>query len=84
MKKKIEELPFEQALVGLESIVAAMEKGDIPLAELVAKYEEASKLLARCRKCLDDAEMTVRRLKEEGGKIEIVPPDAAEAADAQG
>lgn len=66
-KAKIEELPFEEALKQLETIVAAMEKGDVPLAELVAKYEDASKLLARCRACLDQAEMTVERLRDGKG-----------------
>ena len=63
MKKKPEEQTFEQALANLEAAVAAMEKGDVPLAELVSRYEEASKLLARCRDCLDQAQMTVERLR---------------------
>jgi exodeoxyribonuclease VII small subunit len=79
MKKKIEEQPFEQALENLETIVAAMEKGDIPLSDLVAKYEEASKLLVRCRKCLDDARMTVDRLKGSGEVVETEPFEPGEA-----
>ena len=66
-KENPDELSFEKALENLETIVAAMEKGDVPLAELVAKYEEASKLLARCRACLDQAEMTVERLRSGQG-----------------
>jgi exodeoxyribonuclease VII small subunit len=63
VKKKPEEQTFEQALANLEAAVAAMEKGDVPLAELVSRYEEASRLLARCRACLDQAQMTVERLR---------------------
>jgi exodeoxyribonuclease VII small subunit len=85
VKKKIEEQSFEQALAGLEGIVAAMEKGDIQLAELVAKYDEASKLLGRCRKCLDDAQLTIARLKENGESVETPPMDLSKNDDdAQG
>ena len=85
VKKKIEEQSFEQALAGLETIVAAMESGDIPLADLVAKYEEATKLLNRCRSCLDQARMTVGRLKESGDGIENVTVNLSdESGNAQG
>lgn len=67
VKSNPQELSFEKALENLETIVEAMEKGDVPLADLVAKYEEASKLLARCRACLDQAEMTVERLRSGEG-----------------
>jgi exodeoxyribonuclease VII small subunit len=71
MKKPPENQTFEQALAGLETIVAAMEKGDVPLAELVSRYEEASKLLARCRNCLDQAQMTVERLRAGEGAAPV-------------
>lgn len=77
MKKEQEQQQptFEEALEGLESIVAAMEKGDVPLAELVARYEEASKLLARCRACLDQAAMTVERLRTDADGVKTEPFD---------
>jgi hypothetical protein len=34
--KEHKNIPFEEALARLETIVAAMEKGDVPLAELVS------------------------------------------------
>jgi exodeoxyribonuclease VII small subunit len=81
-KAKSEEPSFEEALEQLEAIVAAMEKGDVPLAELVSKYEDASKLLARCRSCLDSAAMTIERLREgKGTATEPFKPDGASAQD---
>lgn len=66
---------FEEALSNLEAIVEAMEDGNVPLAELVQKYSEASSLLARCRSCLDEAAMTVEKLSntEEGKGAALEP-----------
>lgn len=74
---KQEEPGFEEALAGLENIVAAMERGDVPLAELVARYGQASALLARCRACLDEATLTVERLRSEGGKLSTEALDSS-------
>ena len=46
---------FEDALLELENIVAAMEEEQLPLEELVARYEKGSKLLARCETVLASA-----------------------------
>ena len=46
---------FEAALTELEAIVAAMEEEQLPLEELVARYEKGSKLLARCETVLASA-----------------------------
>jgi exodeoxyribonuclease VII small subunit len=46
---------FEAALAELEAIVAAMEEEQLPLEELVARYEKGSKLLARCETVLASA-----------------------------
>ena len=43
---------FELALAELEEIVAAMEEEQLPLEELVSRYEKGSKLLARCETVL--------------------------------
>ena len=72
-KTKSQEPSFEEALAGLEGIVTAMERGDVPLADLVAKYEQASALLARCKACLGQAEMTVERLRVSGGVVATEP-----------
>jgi exodeoxyribonuclease VII small subunit len=55
-----EDSSFEAALTELEAIVAAMEEEQLPLEELVARYEKGSKLLARCETVLASAR---KRLK---------------------
>jgi exodeoxyribonuclease VII small subunit len=58
-------LSFEAALAQLETIVDAMEQGEVPLAELLAKYEEGSKLLKVCESRLQDAELKIEKLKKQ-------------------
>ena len=70
MEPKDTKLSFEAALGKLESIVEAMESGDVPLAELLAKFEEGSKLLKVCETRLKDAELKIEQLKKQkDGKI---------------
>jgi exodeoxyribonuclease VII small subunit len=59
-------LPFEEAMQRLETIVDAMESGDVPLAELLAKFEEGSRLLAACEQRLKAAELKIEQLKRRG------------------
>lgn len=56
-------LSFEAALARLETIVESMEQGEVPLAELLAKYEEGAKLLKVCEGRLKDAELKIEKLK---------------------
>jgi exodeoxyribonuclease VII small subunit len=58
-------LSFETALTQLESIVESMESGDVPLAELLAKFEEGNKLLKICEARLKDAELKIELLKKQ-------------------
>jgi exodeoxyribonuclease VII small subunit len=61
---KTAKLSFEGALAKLEAIVDSMEQGEVPLAELLAKYEEGSKLLKVCEGRLKDAELKIEKLKK--------------------
>lgn len=58
-------LSFEQALEQLEAIVDSMESGETPLAELLVKFEEGTKLLKLCETRLKDAEMKIELLKNQ-------------------
>lgn len=58
-------LSFEAALGQLEIIVEAMESGDVPLADLLAKFEEGTKLLKVCEVRLKDAELKIEQLKKQ-------------------
>ncbi len=69
MDAKDAKLTFEAAIGKLETIVESMESGDVPLAELLAKFEEGSKLLKICESRLKDAELKIELLrKQKDGK----------------
>ncbi len=64
MEVKEAKLTFEAALAKLESIVESMESGDVPLADLLAKFEEGSKLLKACEARLKEAELKIEQLRK--------------------
>lgn len=71
MPSKEEKQPsFEASLERLESLIEAMENGDIPLADLVAKFEEGSKLLKTCQAQLSQAELKIEQLNLKTGQLE--------------
>ena len=49
-------LDFEQSMARLEEIVGLLERGDAPLDEAMALFEEGAKLMLECTKRLDQAE----------------------------
>ena len=69
-----EKLSFEQAAARVDEIVRLLEKGDAPLDESLALFEEGAKLIGICGKMLDEAEQTVVRLQksEDGVAKEVV------------
>jgi exodeoxyribonuclease VII small subunit len=64
---------FESALEDLEAIVESMESGEIPLAELLAKFEEGNKLLKICEGRLKEAELKIELLKKQKDGAAFVP-----------
>ena len=60
-------LTFEQAAARIDEIVKMLEKGDAPLDESLALFEEGASLIKRCGKMLDEAEQTVVRLQADDG-----------------
>ncbi len=58
-------LKFEDAMARLESIVAELEKGDLPLDESMKIFEEGIRLSKTCLKMLDDAERRVEVLVQD-------------------
>ena len=73
MKAPPAESSFEAALARLEAIVEAIETGDVPLAELLARFEEGTKLLRLCEARLKEAELKIEVLKKERGGISLAP-----------
>ena len=55
-------MSFEDKLARLEEIVAALEKGDAPLADSLHLFEEGTKLVNACSAELDKAEQQVVKL----------------------
>jgi len=70
MAKETKEPNFEEALSRLENIIESMESGEIALADLVAKFEEGSKLLKVCQCQLKDAEIKIKKLNIKTGEVE--------------
>ena len=64
MAGKKTELSFEQSLSRLDEIVKHLEKGDLPLNDSLALYEEGTALIRSCSKMLDEAEQKVVKLKK--------------------
>lgn len=64
---------FEQQLGRLEEIVAALEKGDVQLADSLSLFEEGTKLIAACSRQLDQAEQQVVKLMKgpDGAPVEL-------------
>ena len=60
---KATEPSFEDALGKLEAIVEAMEGGDLPLEQLLARYEEGARLVTFCQGRLAAAEVRLRELE---------------------
>ena len=68
------DLPFEDALQKLETIVEAMESEDLPLEALLSQYEEGSRLVKACQSKLAEADLKIQRLeRDEKGKLGLKP-----------
>ena len=56
----IESRSFEDALAELESIISAMEVGQMPLQETLDVYKRGTILLRQCQETLNVAEQQIR------------------------
>lgn len=61
---KAPEPTFEDALGKLETIVESMESGDLPLEQLLGRFEEGTRLVRFCQEKLSAAEVRIRQLEE--------------------
>jgi exodeoxyribonuclease VII small subunit len=76
-------VPFEEALHTLESIVETMETGDLPLEQLLAKFEEGARLARTCQVQLAAAEVRVQQLEKSlGGELTTRPVELVAEDDA--
>lgn len=77
MEENADKPSFEEAIERLEKIVASMEEGDTPLAELVERFEEGTKLAKNCNERLQEAESRIAlvRENEDGLSLEDLSED---------
>ena len=68
------EIPFEEALKKLESVVEAMESGDLPLESLLARFEEGTRLVKTCQAKLEDAELKISKLEMNAAGEPVLQP----------
>ena len=66
------EMPFEEAVKKLESIVESIESGDLPLETLLQLFEDGTRLVKLCQTRLDQAEIQIQKLeKNSEGQITV-------------
>lgn len=67
-------LTYEQAYDQLQEIVQQIEQGQVGLEESVGRYEDAMKLIAHCRRILQQAEQKVLQLQQgSAGSVNLEP-----------
>ncbi len=62
-------LNFEKALAELEKLVEEMEQGEMPLEDMLKRFEKGIALTTECQQALQNAELKVKELIEKNGKL---------------
>lgn len=77
VKKKSKPSPgnFEASLDELESLVTAMESGDLTLEQSLEYFERGIKQVRNCQKALDEAEQKVKVLMKDSEGDQLVDFD---------
>lgn len=68
------EMPFEEALKKLESIVETMESGEQPLEAMMTNFEEGVRLVKTCQTRLEEAELKVSKLEQNAAGEPVLKP----------
>ncbi|MGY8787836.1 MAG: exodeoxyribonuclease VII small subunit [Fidelibacterota bacterium] len=72
MTKEKKQIPIEQSLERLESLVNLLESGEPTLEESLNYFEEGMTLIKTCQNQLKDAEQKVEKLvKKDDGNFEL-------------
>lgn len=74
MTDTIADMTFEAAMTELERVVAALEKGDVPLEESIKLYERGAALKAHCAAKLKSAEEKVELIRAQEGRATGTTP----------
>ena len=78
---RLENLPFEEAMQRLESIVDAMESDELALEDLLSRYEDGMKLARVCQAKIADAELKIQQLEKNAQGALTLKPVALDAED---
>jgi exodeoxyribonuclease VII small subunit len=74
-------LTFEQAIGRLEKIVADMEAAELPLEDVLKKYEEGTRLVRFCNQKLEEAEKKIEVLTKKADGTAALEPFETEPDD---
>ncbi|MCD6576923.1 MAG: exodeoxyribonuclease VII small subunit [Anaerolineaceae bacterium] len=67
----IKTLNYEQALAELEKMISDLENNPNGLEKSVVLFERGKALIQHCQKLLDEAELKVQQLEEDGNAAPI-------------
>src|SRR5205809_2831556 len=77
-------LSFEQAIQRLEKIVGDMEGAELPLEDVLKKYEEGTRLVRFCSQKLEEAEKKIEILtKKADGTVALKPFESKETGETE-
>jgi len=76
-RKKASKPSFEEALNELESLVEAMEQGDLTLEESLKSFERGVELTHACQQALKNAEQKIEILSANTPDADLEPFDAS-------
>ena len=68
------DMPFEEALKKLESIVETMESGDLPLESLLQRFQDGTRLVKLCQTRLEQAEVQIQKLEKDSTGQTVAKP----------
>ncbi len=72
----MEALTFEEAFAQLESAIAALQDGQMPLESALQQYQDGMKLAQYCNELLQKAELSVQQLSiDSAGALSMQPLD---------
>ena len=71
MTKEDKKVDFESSLRELELIVEKLEDENINLEDSVKSFEEGVSLVKQCQKQLQDAELKIKKLLDDGSSSQI-------------
>ena len=71
--KSLEKSRFEECLQKLDSIVREMESGNVPLEDMISKFEEGSAIASVCHQKLNSLKQKIELLRPERETAENTP-----------